>query len=79
MEPIDARNTGVARREETFPVVAGELALCFLDPHSAVEAVGLAVMVRGSGPITKNVGEGEVEVRFPLPRRFGESGPMRLV
>ena len=54
-------------------VVAGELALCHPNPHSAVEAVGLAVLVRCSGPITQDVGAGEVEVYFPLPGMFGES------
>ena len=49
------------------------------DLHSAVEAVGLAVLVRGAGPITQGVGAGEVEVHFPLPGMFGESRPMRLV
>ena len=78
-EPIGARNTSVARRLETFPVVAGELALCRPDPHSAVEAVGLAVLVRGAGPITQGVGAGEVEVHFPLSGRFRESRSMRLV
>ena len=33
----------------------------------------------GSGPITQDVGAGELEVHFPLPGRFGESRPMRLV
>ena len=49
------------------------------DPHSAVEAVGLAVLVRGAGPITQYVGAREVKVHFPLPGGFGESHPMRLV
>ena len=56
-----------------------ELALCRPDPYSGVEAVGLAVLVRGSGSITQDVGAGEVEVYFPLPGRFGESRPMRFV
>ena len=33
----------------------------------------------GSGPITQDVGAGEVEVHFPPPGRFGASRPMRLV
>ena len=78
-EPIGAGNTGIARRWETFPVVEGELALCHPDSHSAVEAVGLAVLVRVSGPITQYVGAGEVEVPFPLPGKFGEPSQMRLV
>ena len=78
-EPIGAENTDVARCQETFPVVAGELTLCRSDPHSAVEAVGSAVLVRGSGPITQDVGAGEVEVHFSLPGRFGKSRSMRLV
>ena len=53
--------------------------LCRLDPHSAVKAVGLAVLVWGSGPITQDVGAGEVEVHSQLSGRFGESRPMRLV
>ena len=61
---IGSGNTGVARCSETFPVVAGELAPCRRDPHSAVQAVGLAVLVRGSGPTTQDVGAGGVEVHF---------------
>ena len=49
------------------------------DPHSAVEAVGLVVLVRSAGSITQNVEAGEAEIHFPLPRRFRESRPMRLI
>ena len=78
-EPIGAGNTGVIRCYETFPVVAGELTLCRPDPHSAVQTVGLALLVRDCGPIMQDVGAGEVEIHFPPPGRFGESRPMRLV
>ena len=78
-EPIGAWNTGVARCLETFLVVAGGLEVCRSDPHSAVQAVGLAVLVRGSGPRTQDVGAGEVKVHLPLPERLRESCPMRLV
>ena len=78
-EPIGAGNTGVARRWKTFPVVAGELALCRPDPHSAVKGGGLAVLVQGSDPMTQNVAAGELEVHFQFPGRFGEFYPMRLV
>ena len=53
--------------------------MCRPDPHSAVQAVGLAVLVRGSGPITQDVGAEEVKVHFLLRGRFGGSRPMRLV
>ena len=53
--------------------------MCRPDPHSAVEAVGLAVLVRSAGPITQDVGAGEVEVHFPLPGRFKEVRLLRLV
>ena len=78
-EPIGTGNTSVARRWEAFPVVAGELALCRPDPHSAVEAVVLAVLVGSTGPITQDVGAGEVDVHFLLPGWFRDSYPMRLV
>ena len=48
-------------------------------PHSVVKAIGSAVLVQSAGQITQNVGAGEVEVHFPLPGRFKESSPMRLV
>ena len=40
------------------------------DPHSAIEAVDSAVLVRGPGPMTQDVGAGKEEVHFPLPGRF---------
>ena len=52
--------------------------LCRPDPHSAVEAVGLAVLVRGSGSLSQEVGVEEVEVYFPLPGRCGGSRTVRL-
>ena len=55
------------------------LALCRPDPHSSVEAVFVAVLVLGSGPIPQDVEPGEMEVHFPLSGRFGESRPMRRV
>ena len=78
-EPLHAWDKSVARRQETLSVVPGELTLCRTNPHPAVKAVGLAVLVRSAGPITQNVGARELEVHFPLPGRFGESHPMRLV
>ena len=68
-EPIGAGNTSAARREETLPVVARELALCRPDPHSAVEAVGLVMVVRRAVPITQNVCGGRVGGPFPAPRK----------
>ena len=78
-EPMGAGNTSVARGQGTFPVFNGELALCRPDPHSALEAVALAVLIRGSGPRRQEVGAGEAEVNFPLPGRFGDFYPIRLV
>ena len=52
---------------ENVPVVPGELTLGRTNPHPAVKAAGLAVLVRRAGPITQNVGAEEVEVHFPLP------------
>ena len=71
-EPIGAGNTSVSRRYKAFPVVAGELALCRPDTHWAVEAVGSSVLVRRAGPITQDVGVGEVEVHLPHPGTFRE-------
>ena len=51
--PIGAANTSVARRLETLPVVAGEFALCRPDPHSGIEAVVFAVLVRVPAPQRK--------------------------
>ena len=68
-EPLRAWDTSVARRPKTLPVVPGELMLCRTNPHPAVKAVGLAVLVRSTGPITQNVGAGEVEV-LPSKRRL---------
>ena len=78
-KPLRAWDTSVAWRQKTLPVVPGELTLCRANPHPAVKAVGSAVLVQSTDPITQNVGAGEVEVHFPLPGWFGESHPMRLV
>ena len=59
------------------PRCGEEIALFRPDPHSAV--VGLAVLVRGSGQITQDVGAGEVKIHFLLPGRLERSHPMRLV
>ena len=69
----------VARRQNVFAVVPGKLTLGRANRRPAVKMVGLAVLVRSAGPITQNVGAGGVKVHFPLPGRFGESHPMRLV
>ena len=52
-----------------------------MPPRSAFGGTGgwFGGAIPGSGPITQGVGAGEVEVNFPVPGRFGESHPMRLV
>ena len=39
-----------------MPIVEGELALCRSDPHSAVEAISIMVLVQGFGPKMQEVG-----------------------
>ena len=78
-EPLHAWDTSVARRFKTLSAVPGELTLCRPNPHPALEAVGLAVLVRSASPLTQNVGAGEGEVHFSLSGWFGESHLMRLV
>ena len=55
-KPRRARDTGVARRQKTLPVVSGELTLRRTDSHPTVKAVGLAVLIGSTGPVTQNVG-----------------------
>ena len=76
---LRAWDASVARRQKTFAVVPRKLTPCRTNAHPAVKAVGLAVLVRSAGPITHDVGARELEVHLPLPGRFGESDPKRLV
>ena len=50
--PTNAREARVAGRRYSFAVGPRKLTLCRTNSHSAVNAVGLAVLVWGAGPIT---------------------------
>ena len=50
-KPKVAGDQGVAGGEEELALRSGELSVCGADAHLAVEAVGLTVLCRLSGPV----------------------------
>ena len=50
-KPKVAGDQGIAGGEEELALRSGELAVCGADAHLAVEAVGLTVLCRLSGPV----------------------------
>ena len=50
-KPKVAGEQGVAGGEEELALRSGKLAVCGADAHLAVEAVGLTVLCRSSGPV----------------------------
>ena len=50
--PLYARDASATERQKMFAFVPRKLTLCRTKAHSVVKTVGLAVLVRGAGPIT---------------------------
>ena len=50
-KPVGVREAAIAGCQKPFAVTPSKLPLCRADPHSAVQAVGLPVLVRGAGPV----------------------------
>ena len=78
-KPFCVRNTAVTGRQESLAVALRKLSLCSTNSDPAVQAVGLAVLIRNVGPVAQHIVEEKLEVLFPLPGRPRETRPVRLV
>ena len=66
-------------RQKSLAVVPRKFPLCSTNSHPAVQAVGLAVLVRSARPVAQYLVAKKLEVHFPLPGRSRETRPVRLV
>ena len=68
-KPFCARNTAVSVRQESLAVFPRKFPLCSTNSHPAVQATGLAVLVRSSRPVSQYFVVKKMEVHSPLPGR----------
>ena len=66
--PICVRHVAIAGCQKSLAVTPRKFPLCAADSHPAVQAVGLAVLVRGAGSVAQNFVATKLEVQFPFPR-----------
>ena len=59
--------------------VTGKFPTGGADPHVAVEAIGLAVLVRGASPVLQDVVLRVLKIRFPFPGGTSKTFPVGLV
>ena len=78
-KPIGVRYAAIAGRHKPLAVTPRKLSLCRAHSHPAVQAVGLAVLVRGAGPVAQNFVARKLKVHFPFPGWTGWSCLVRLV
>ena len=67
-EPIRVRDAAIAGCLKPLALTPRELPLCNTDSRPAVQAVGLAVLVRGAGPVSPPVRGEKAEDLFPIPK-----------
>ena len=78
--PIGVRYAAIARCQETIAAPPRKLLLCRTNSYPTVQqAVSLAVLVRGAGPVAQDTVARELMVHFPYPGRARESRSVRLV
>ena len=77
--PIRALDASETRQLKTLAVFPRKLTLYRAHAHPAAKAVGSEVLVPSAGPKTHNMGAIGLEVHILVPRRFGESHPIRPV
>ena len=78
-KPFCARNAAVSMRQKSLAVFPRRFPLCSTNSHPAVQAVGLAVLVRSARPVAQYLVAKNLEIHFPLPGRSRETRPVRLV
>ena len=66
-------------RQESLAVVAKKFPLCTVNSQPAVQAVGLAVLVRIAHPVAQYLVAKKLEVHFPFPGWSTETRLVRLV
>ena len=69
----------MSMRQKSLAVVPRKFPLCSTNSHPAVQAVGLAVWVRGASPVAQYVVAKKLEAHFPLPGQSREIRQVRLV
>ena len=59
--------------------MTGEFPTGGADAHVAIEAIGLAVLIRGASPVLQDVVLRMLEIHFPFPGGMRETLPVGLV
>ena len=77
--PFCGRNAAVTGRQESLAVVPRKFPLCSINSQPAVQAVGLAVLIRSARPVAQYLVTKMLEVHFSLPGRSRKTRPVRLV
>ena len=72
-------NVAVTGRQESLAAAPGIFPLCSANSHPAMQAVGLAVLIRSADPVAQYLVAKMLEVHFPLPGRSRETRPVHLV
>ena len=78
-KPFCVKNAAVAGLQETLAVTPRKFPLCSTNSHPAVQAVGLAVLIRSAGQVARYLVARGLEVHFQLPERSREVCLVRLV
>ena len=66
-KPIGVQYAAIAGCQKSLAVAARKLPLCRANRHPAVQAVGLAVLVRSAGPVAQTFVARKLKVHFPFP------------
>ena len=65
--------------QKSLAVDPGKYPLCSTNSHPAVQAVGLAVLIRSAWPVAPHLLAKKLDVHFPFPERSREARPVRIV
>ena len=78
-KPIGVRYTAIAGCPKPLALTPKKLPWGLANSHPAAHAVGLAVVVRGAGPVAQTFVARELKAHFSFPGHLGESCSVRLV
>ena len=77
-ERFCARNAAVAVCQESLAIARRTFPLCSTNSHPAVQAIGLALLIRSARTVTQYLVAKKLEVHFPVPGRSRKTLPVRL-